>query len=88
MKIRIRKKFLFELSKIPADIRAEIEHFVFETFPANPSLKYWKNISALRQNSNLFKIPFYDYRIALRKDGQAFIFERIRHRHEIYRIQS
>ncbi len=88
MKVRIRKKFLFELSKIPTGIRKEIEQFIFDEFPANPSLKYWKNIQFLKQNSKLYKIPFDEYRIALKLDNDAFVFERIRHRNDIYRINS
>ncbi|MBU2514352.1 hypothetical protein KJ966_23695 [bacterium] len=88
MKVKIRKKFLLELSKLSIGIRKDIEQFVFEEFPANPSLKYWKNVRSLKQNSNLVKILFDEYRIALKLENDAFIFERIRHRDDIYRINS
>lgn len=88
MKIKYRKKFLFELAKIPSPERKEIERFVFEEFPANPSPAYWKNFISLKQDSSQFKIPFHEYRMGLKRTDQNLIFERIRHKNELYRLQS
>jgi len=88
MKIEIRKKFLIELSKIQPEDRAEIEDFIFEEFPANPSIKAWDNIVSLKGDDSCKKIPFGDYRIGIRIKDNTVIFERIRHCHDIYRIQS
>ncbi len=87
MKIEIRKKFLIELSKIQPEVRSEIEDFIFEEFPANPSIKVWDNIAALKGNDSCKKIPFGDYRIGIKVKDNSVIFERIRHYHDIYRIQ-
>ena len=87
MKVRYRKKFLFELAKIPASKRKEIEGFVFEDFPANPSFKHWQNIMPLKYDNRFLKIPFHEYRIGLQLDGDELLFERIRHRDDIYKIQ-
>ena len=88
MKVKFRKKFLFELAKIPQPIRKEIEKFIFEQFPANPSIKHWQHIISLKHDESLFKIPFHDYRIGLKRTEQELIFERVRHRNDIYRIQA
>ena len=87
MKLKYRKKFLFELAKIPHSKRKEIEEFVFEEFPANPSPTVWENIIPLRQDPSMFKVLFNEYRIGLRRTDRDLIFERIRHRNDIYRIQ-
>lgn len=86
MSVMYRRKFLFELAKIPREVREEIEQFVFEAFPANPSPDYWQNIVSLRQDTSQFKIPFYEYRIGLKRSPSGLIFERIRHKNDIYRI--
>ena len=88
MKIKHRKKFLFELAKISSFDRKEIERFVFDEFPANPSLKYWSQITPLKSADNCYRIPFNEYRIALKLVGNTVIFERIRHRNDIYRLQT
>ncbi len=87
MNIKFKKKFLFELAKIPQAARKEIEAFVFEKFPANPSLSNWQNIHPLKQDPSLFKIPFNEFRIGFRRTDRDLVFERIRHRNDIYRIQ-
>lgn len=86
MKIKHRKKFLFELARIPSFYRKQIERFVFEDFPANPSLKYWDNIQPMRSDGSYYKIPFDQYRIAIKLEGGILIFERIRHQDDIYRL--
>jgi mRNA-degrading endonuclease RelE of RelBE toxin-antitoxin system len=88
MKIKFRKKFLIELSKVPNASRREIEEFVFEKFPANPSLQHWRNIISLKHDPSLFKIPFNEYRLGLKRTERELIFERIRHRNDIYRIHT
>ncbi len=88
MKITFRKKFLFELAKLPAENRKQVEKFVFEEFPSNPSLKYWQNFQTLKQNHSIYKIPFDAYRIVLNIEEETFVFERIRHRNDIYRLNT
>ena len=88
MNVKFKKKFLFELAKVPHSIRKEIEKFVFEQFPANPSPSRWQNILPLKQDPSLFKIPFNEFRIGLKRTDRDLVFERIRHRNDIYRIQS
>lgn len=88
MTIKFKKKFLFELAKVPQHIRKEIEEFVFEQFPANPSPSRWQNIVPLKQDASLYKILFNEFRIGLRRTDRNLVFERIRHRNDIYRIQS
>lgn len=87
MKVKFREKFLLELAKIPSASRKEIEEFVFEKFPANPSLQQWQHVTPLKQDPALFKIPFNEYRLGLKRTDREVIFERIRHRNDIYRIQ-
>lgn len=88
MKVTFRKKFLFELAKLPVENRKQVEEFIFEKFPSNPSLKYWQNFQSLKQNQSIYKIPFDAYRIVLNIEDDAFVFERIRHRNDIYRLNS
>ena len=38
MKVKYRKKFLADLAKIPAEVRENIENFVFEQVPKLNSL--------------------------------------------------
>ncbi len=86
MKIGFRKKFLEELSKISSGTRQEIEDFVFEKLPANPTLKDWDNIEPLKGDLTFKKAFFGEYRIGIRIVGNVVIFERVRHRNDIYRI--
>jgi len=85
MKVEYRKRFLKELTRIPASHRRNIERFVFEEFPALKSISDSNKIESMKGFPNHFKARFGDYRIGFRLVGNTIVFERALHRKEIYR---
>jgi len=85
VKVEYRKRFLKELSKISSPVRKEIEIFVFEDILKYDSIFDSKKIEQLKNYPGFFKIRFVDYRVGIKKEGEAIILERALHRKEIYR---
>lgn len=85
MKVKYRKKFLKELSLIPAPQRIKIEQFVFKTLPAAESLHQLGVIEQMKGYPLCFKVRFGKYRIGLRMEGDAVVLEKALHRKDIYR---
>ena len=85
MKTLYSKKFLKDLAKIPKNERTSIEVFVFETLVKLNSLPEVSKCEKLRGYQKYYKARFGDYRIGLKREGEALILERVLHRKDIYR---
>ncbi|MCT7950113.1 type II toxin-antitoxin system RelE/ParE family toxin [Ancylothrix sp. C2] len=86
-KIEYTKRFLKELSAMPAEIISRIEPIVFQDLECeNPfDLGY---LEKMKGYSDKYKIRVGDYRIGITvdKERQTLICQRLAHRKEIYRI--
>ena len=85
MKIKYRKKFLKELSKIPSDIRLKIEVFVFEQLPEANSIHQLGRVEQMKGYPFCFKVRFGSYRIGMKMQDDVIILEKALHRKDIYR---
>ena len=85
MKVKYRKKFLKELSKIPAEIRTRMEHFVFEDLLRANSIFELGTVEKMKGFPSYYKVRFSSYRIGLRVESDTVILERALHRKDIYR---
>lgn len=63
MDVYYHKKFLKDLSNIPASSRDEIEKFVFEILPSTNTLSQSNKFEKMSGYDNCFKARFGDYRI-------------------------
>lgn len=85
MKIKYRKKFLKELSKIPSNIRLKIELFVFKQLPEASSVHQIGTIEQMKGYPFCFKVRFGSYRVGLKIQDDVLILEKVLHRKDIYR---
>jgi len=85
MEIKIKKKFLKELSKLPNEYADIIEDFVFDMLPNYNNLSEIGKVEKMTGYKNYFKIRFGDYRIGLKKEGNIIVIETVKHRKEIYK---
>jgi len=85
MKIDYRKKFLKELSKIPAATRSRMETFVFEDLPEANSIFEIGTAEQMKGYPSYHKIRFGSYRIGLKMENDIVILEKALHRKDIYR---
>lgn len=86
-KVEYTKLFLKELSKLPKDVQVQAEKIVFdELLKTNPfELRYLERMTGYPDK---YKIRIGNYRIgiAVDKQNQLIICQRIAHRKEIYKI--
>jgi mRNA interferase RelE/StbE len=86
-KVEYTKRFLKELSKLPKDVQIQAEKIVFdELLKTNPF-----NLGCMERMTGYtdkYKIRIGDYRIgiAVDKQNQLIICQRIAHRKDIYKI--
>ena len=85
MRVEFRRRFLKELSNIPAFQRKVIEQFVFEELPKLRSLDESGNVERMKGYPGFFKVRFGNYRVGLSLADNAVVLERVLHRKEIYR---
>ena len=85
MKIKYRKKFLKELSKIPSGIRIKMEVFVFEELPKAQSIYKIGTIEQMRGYPFYYKVRFGSYRIGMKMEKDFITLEKALHRKDIYR---
>jgi len=85
MKIDYRKKFLKELSKIPAATRSRMETFVFEELPKATSIFEIGTAEQMKGYPSYYKVRFGSYRIGLKMENDIVILEKALHRKDIYR---
>lgn len=84
MKVKYRKKFLKQLSKLPPDVRTKIEKFVFVELPAIQALGESGKIEKMSGYKSFYKIRFGSYRVGLKKEEDSVILKAVMHRSEIY----
>jgi mRNA interferase RelE/StbE len=80
-----QKRFLKDLSRIPAKTRNQIEKFVFEDVPQLQTIEESVKIERMVGYPSYYKIRFGVYRVGLKKENDNLIFIRALHRKEIYR---
>ena len=85
MKVRFRKRFLKELSKIPKAERSNIELFVFKELPKANSIFELGNVEKMKGYASYYKVRFGQYRIGLKMENDRIILERALHSKDIYR---
>ena len=85
MKIKYRKKFLKELTKIPKWERSKIESFVFNELPEANSIFVFGRIEQMKGYPSYYKVRFGHYRIGIKIESDRVILERALHRKDIYR---
>jgi mRNA interferase RelE/StbE len=86
MIVKYNKNFLKELNKLPNNISANIENFVFETLPKNDNLQSVGKIEKLSGHKNCFKVRFGNYRVGIKKQDDEIIIATVKHRKEIYKF--
>ena len=85
MKVKYKKKFLKELSKIPSSIRLKIEFFVFKQLPEADSIHQLGLIEQMKGYPFCFKVRFGSYRIGMKNQDDTIVLEKVLHRKDIYR---
>jgi mRNA interferase RelE/StbE len=86
MEIRLLRKFVKELAKIPSPRRLQIEAVTKDCF-SNPDLIFQaEKLEKLKGFQNYYKIRFGDYRIGIRLENEICYFERVIHRKDIYNV--
>jgi mRNA interferase RelE/StbE len=85
MEVKIKKKFLKELSKLPTEYANTIEEFIFDKLPNYYCLSEIGKVEKMTGYKNFFKIRFGDYRVGIKKENNTIIVEIVKHRKEIYK---
>ena len=85
MKVQYKKKFLKQLSIIPANIRIRIEQFVFNELPLITQIETTGKIEKMKGYDGYYKVRFGDYRVGIRKEGDILILKIAMHRKDIYK---
>ena len=86
MIVEYRKTFLKELSVIPAQIRKNIETFVFDELPKLNTLSQSGKIEKMKGYSSYFKVRFGNYRVGIKLENSKIILECVLHRKDIYKF--
>ena len=86
MIVEYRKSFLKELSLIPAQIRKNIEAFVFDELPKLNALSQSGKIEKMKGYSSYFKARFGNYRVGIKLENGRIILECVLHRKDIYKF--
>ncbi len=85
MNITVNRKFLKDLAKLPADQQQKIEQLVFVESERITLIEEIKGIKKLQGYQIYYRIRFGDYRVGIRHEDEAMVFERVLHRKDIYR---
>jgi mRNA interferase RelE/StbE len=83
--VKVNKKFLKDLAKLPLNDRQKIESFVFEESEKIESLESTGGFEKLKGYQTYYRVRFGNYRVGVRYENEILIFERVLHRKEIYR---
>jgi mRNA interferase RelE/StbE len=86
MKIKYRKRFLKQLSKIPSGHRNQIEKFVFEELPNVSSIAETGKIEKMTGYNSYYKARFGSYRVGLKMEDDTLIIEVVMDRKDIYKF--
>ena len=84
MNITVNRKFLKDLTKLPADRRQKIERFVFEEIEQIMSIEEIRGLKKLQGYQTYYRVRFGDYRVGIRFEDDELVFERVLHRKDIY----
>ena len=60
MNVRLKKRFLKDLSILPSSYRKDVEIFVFEKLPAAKALSELGNVEAMKGYRGFYKVRFGD----------------------------
>lgn len=85
LEIQINKKFLKELSGIPASQQIKIERFIFTNIKSFKKPEDIPKLSKLKGYRNYYKLRFGNYRAGIKIKNNVLTFERILHRKDIYK---
>jgi mRNA interferase RelE/StbE len=85
VKTSYRKRFLKDLASLPSQVRAQVEHFVFEEMPQAGSLQETGRAERMTGYPGCYKARFGSYRVGMVLEADTLVFERVLHRKEIYR---
>lgn len=87
MKVLIKKTFLKELTKLPPDLKKEMEELVFENIEKNDNLEN-HNIEKMKGWSDRYQIRTGNLRFGFTYNSEKneIICERITHRTNIYKL--
>ncbi len=90
MKVKYRKKFLKQLSKIQLNIREQIEEFVFKQLPVTTSISESGKIEKLTGYKGFYKVRFGVFRVGIESkannDGSVLIIRTVMQRKDIYKF--
>jgi len=86
MNTAYRKRFLKELSKLPAEYRAKIEDFIFKELPGAKTIAESGKLERIKGYPGYYKVRFGSYRVGLKFENDTLILERVLHRKEIYKF--
>ena len=85
MTIKVNKKFLKDLSKVPSKDRQKIEQFVFDKSKEMNSVEEGGIFEKLKGYQTYYRIRFGNYRVGVSYQEDVLTFQRVLHRKEIYR---
>ncbi len=85
--VSYKPTFLKELARLPAELRARVETFAFDTMPKATNPYTVPGVQKLKGYQQYYKVRFGDYRVGLKIDKKAQVveFRRILHRRDLYR---
>lgn len=85
--IAYKPTFLKEMARLPAEMRARVETFAFETMPKATNPYAVPGVGKLKGYQDYYKVRFGDYRVGLRLHKKAKVVEfcRVLHRRDLYR---
>lgn len=86
MKVLVNKRFLKDLSILPAGNRSKIEDFVFNTSEKIDSIESAGVFEKLKGYHIYYRVRFGDYRVGVRYENETLVFERVLHRKDIYKF--
>jgi len=83
--VKQTERFAKELSRLPAEYRQHIEHFIFEELPIYNNLSEVHKAEKLQGYEHYYKIRFGSYRLGIYYENDVLILERALHRKDIYK---
>lgn len=85
MKVVYEKKFLRDLVKLPREIAAIVENFVFDILETYDSVYEIKNLKKLQGHKSAYRIRFGDYRLGFFFENNTVYLDRMIHSSKFYR---
>ena len=88
MDIFFKPSFIKDFKKLPKNTKADVRKICSEDFLIAKNLTEIRqvDIKLIRGFKNYFRIRIGDYRIGFKKEDQAVVFMRVKHRKDIYKI--